>query len=193
MRKLIFFLIKLVFLAFVILLAYIVFKEYTMPKPYGYDSIIVLGAQVKEDGSLSKQLELRLQKALEAYKNSNVLIVVTGARGYNEPVEESIAMKEWLVQHGVPEEQIIAESQSTSTKENILYAKQLLENYGKNKPVIVTSDYHLPRALAIAADNELIPQGIPSPTLQEYWLKNHSREVLAWAKYLFIKYVGSQK
>ena len=50
--------------------------------------------------------------------------------------------------------------------------------------IVVTSDYHLPRALAIARDAGLEVQGIGAPTLPEWWIKNHFREVLAWGKYL---------
>lgn len=31
--------------------------------------------------------------------------------------------------------------------------------------------------------------GISSPTLPEYWLKNHGRETLGWMKYLLQKYL----
>ena len=54
---------------------------------------------------------------------------------------------------------------------------------------IVTSDYHVPRALAMAKDQGLNATGISSPTLPEYWLKNHGRETLGWMKYLLQKYL----
>ena len=57
------------------------------------------------------------------------------------------------------------------------------------KATIVTSDYHLPRALRIARDAGLTADGLVSATLPEYWLKNHAREVLAWGKYFLSKLV----
>lgn len=179
-------------LVFVSILGYILIQEHSIQKPTDYDSIIVLGAQVKEDGSLSKQLLLRLETALEAYKFKEVPIVTTGARGEKEPIEEAIAMKAWLISQGVPEDRVLVDIQSTSTRENILNAKEILALMDRQSPAIVTSDYHLPRALAIAKDLELRPQGFPSPTTKEYWIKNHFREVLSWVKYLAQKLVGAR-
>lgn len=190
MTKLILFFIKIGLIVSLGILGYIVIKEYTYKPPYDYDSLIVLGAQVKEDGTLSNQLRLRLEKTLEIYQQKEVIIITTGARGENEPVEEAVAMKEWLVQNGVPENMIYAESKSLNTLENIKFANQLLDQFGRHSPAIVTSDYHLPRALAIAADAGMYPQGFASPTTQEYWIQNHAREVLAWGKYLLLKYTG---
>ena len=67
-----------------------------------------------------------------------------------------------------------------------------LQEKGCQKPLIVTSDYHLPRALAIARDAGLEAQGAGSPCRPEwnYWLKNHMREALAWVKYWGVKYLG---
>ena len=48
---------------------------------------------------------------------------------------------------------------------------------------IVTSDYHLPRAMQLARDRGLAAEGLGSPCKPEYWMKNHFREVLAWGKY----------
>ena len=61
----------------------------TVPAPENYDAIIVLGAQVKPDGSLSVQLEWRLDTAYEAYQQKPVPVVVCGAKGKNEPVTEA--------------------------------------------------------------------------------------------------------
>jgi len=53
----------------------------------------------------------------------------------------------------------------------------------------VTSDYHVPRSLALARDLGFQATGLGSPCKQEYWLKNHARELLAWVKYLGMKYL----
>ena len=67
-----------------------------------------------------------------------------------------------------------------------------MDGLGLSKPLIITSDYHLPRAMAIAEMKGLAPQGKASPTRQEltFWLKNHGREALAWVKFWLIRYVG---
>ena len=68
-------------------------------------------------------------------------------------------------------------------------AAALLRDYPVQRVLIVTSDYHLPRALALARDQGLEASGIGSTTLPEYWIKNHFREALSWIKYWGQKYL----
>ena len=155
-----------------------------------FDAMIVLGAQVKPDGELSVQLSWRLDAAAEAYRQKQVPIVVCGARGKNEPVAEAEAMKKYLTENGIPEEDILTDPDSFNTKQNLTNAKILLLKWPQIRNVlIVTSDYHVPRALAIAGDLGFNAQGLGSPCKPEYWIKNHARECLAWVKYWCEKYL----
>lgn len=163
--------------------------EKRIPAPQGeYDAIIILGAQVKADGEPSNQLRLRLEKALEQYQRSPALMVVCGAQGTNEPAPEGEVMRAWLIEHGVPENAVVSECESFNTCQNIRNAKELLPRHA-SRVVVVTSDYHLPRALQIAKDLGLSADGIGSPITPEWWLKNHAREVLAWCKYFVSKVI----
>ncbi len=148
-------------------------------------AIIVLGAQVYPSGIVSPQLELRLRAALESYRRHPRLIVVCGAQGDNEPTAEGDVMRQWLLGQGVPPDQVLAETQSYNTRQNLKNAAALLPEEVTHVTV-VTSDYHLPRALALSRDLGLSADGIGSPCRPEigHWLKNHSRELLAWGKYL---------
>ena len=61
----------------------------------------VLGAKVKPDGSLSKTLKLRLDKALEYMKeNPETMLVLSGAKGDAEPCSEADAMETYLLGQG---------------------------------------------------------------------------------------------
>lgn len=154
------------------------------PKATGdSQAIIVLGAQVYSDGTPSPQLELRLEAALAAWQQGPQPVIVCGAQGTNEPAPEGQVMRAWLISRGVPESQIQADVTSRNTEENLQNALALLPP-GATAVTVVTSDYHLPRALVIARDLGLQPNGIGSPCKPEYWVKNHFREVLAWGKYL---------
>ena len=149
-------------------------------------ALIVLGAQVQPDGTPSVQLEWRLEKALAEYQRDPRTIVVCGAQGADEPVTEASVMKQWLAARGVSPDHILMDEDSFNTKENITHAAALLPQ-GQVQVTIVTSDYHLPRAMAVARDLGLEPSGIGSPIKPEYWLKNHARETLAWGKYFLGK------
>ena len=103
---------------------------------------------------------------------------------------EAAAMKSYLTDKGIPEQVILTDAESFNTRQNLKNAAELLKKTGKIKKVlIVTSDYHLPRALALAGDLGFDCCGLGSPCKPEYWIKNHAREALAWCKYWGVKYM----
>lgn len=174
------------------LVGHVVYMETHVQEPSDYDSLIVLGAQVLPDATPSVQLAWRLDTALAMYRQQPCPVVVCGAMAGLEPIPEAYAMRDYLLANGVEERQILTDAESRNTRENMENAKELLLAVGCEKPLIVTSDYHLPRALAIARDAGLTPQGKGSPCRPEvqFWLKNHMREALAWGKYWLNKYLG---
>ena len=177
-------------------LGYLCIQEGKVPKEASeletdYDAVVVLGAQVKPDGIPSVQLGLRLDRAYEVWERKNVPVVVCGAKGNDEPEPEADTMKRYLADKGIPADMILTDPDSVNTEQNIANAKKRLDEYpGKiRKVIIVTSDYHLPRSMALAEDMELEASGVGSPCLQEFWLKNHGRETLSWIKYWLKKYL----
>jgi SanA protein len=174
------------------LIGYVVYRENNVPAPSDYDSIIVLGAQVQPNGDPSVQLDWRLNKAVEMYQAAPCPVIVCGAQGADEPRPEADVMRDLLVADGIPASSIHVDPTSMDTYENIRNAKAIIEELGLSRPLIITSDYHLPRAMAIAEMEGFAPQGVASPTRQElsFWLQNHCREALAWVKYFLIRYVG---
>lgn len=160
------------------------------------DAIIVLGAQVKSDGSLSLQLYDRLDSALQVHRQyPDALIFTCGGQGADEPAPEAYAMRQWLISQGVPQDQIIMDDISVNTKENIENTVNMIKNLNLNikRVCIVTSDYHLPRALALAKDYGLEAEGIACKTKPLYWIKNYFRETLSWGKYYTQKYLNWPK
>ncbi len=156
-----------------------------------YDAIIVLGAQVLSTGEPNTQLQWRLDAALDAWRLRQVPVVVCGAQGKDEPLPEAEAMKKYLAERGVPEEQILTDPDSFNTNENLKNAGKLLkEREDVKKVLIVTSDYHVPRAMALAGDMGYEASGLGAPCKPEYWIKNHAREALAWVKYWLLKAAG---
>ena len=113
-------------------------------------------------------------------------------KGEDEPRPEADVMRDLLIERGVPADMVYTDPVSEDTYQNIKNAKAIIEQLGLSKPLIITSDYHLPRAMDIAKAEGFFPQGAASPTKQElgFWLKNHGREALAWVKFFLIRYVG---
>ena len=126
------------------------------------DVMIVLGSNVLPNGEPNTVLEARLREALARYQADPLPIVCCGAQGPDEPMPEGEAMKAWLLKNGVPEDAVTAETASFNTYENIGNALSLLPQ-GAKKALIVTSDYHVPRAIRIARAKGLEAAGLASP------------------------------
>lgn len=121
-------------------------EKQTADGKYGY--AVILGAKVNgEIPSLS--LQRRLEAAAEyAERFPKVIFVLAGGQGADEEISEAEAMKRYLLQRGIAEERLLLEEQSTSTYENLLYAKELLPEAAG--VTIISSDYHLARAQFLA-------------------------------------------
>ena len=176
-------------LLYLSLFAWVCYAENHLETPADTDVIIVLGAQVKPDGTPSVQLEYRLETALTAYQRQPRPIVCCGGQAGAEPAPEGRVMADWLIARGVPAADVIAETASGDTRQNIRNAVSLLGS-APERVLIVTSDYHVARALQIARDQGLQAWGMSAPTLPEYWLKNRAREALGWGKYLLNRILG---
>ena len=169
-------------LAAAVLIGFVYYKEKTLPEQKESDVIIVLGAQVKADGTPSEALRRRLAAALETYQKKRQIIIVCGAQGANEPRAEGDVMREWLIQNGVAEADVIAETASFNTRQNLEYARAIMEHRGLSQALIVTSDYHVARALELCRQAGIEATGKGSPSKIEYFIKNHFREGLSWIK-----------
>ena len=165
------------------LILYVYWQETHLPPVGEYDAIIVLGAQVKEDGTPSVALERRLTVALEAYQDSRRAIIACGAQGGTEPRAEGDVMRDWLIARGVDPALAIAETSSYNTRQNLQNAKAIMQERGLSRALIVTSDYHVARALRLCAQVGIEASGRGSPSKPEYFLRNHIQEGLSTVKF----------
>ncbi len=115
--------------------------------------MIILGCQVRESGP-SVLLQDRLDEALTYLDDHpDMTVVVSGGQGDDEPTSEAQAMAQYLVEHGVEEEQVLLEGDSHNTTQNFQYSKSLLdqENVDYSGGVLVVSNgFHLTRARMLA-------------------------------------------
>ena len=161
-----------------------------LSRPEPADALIVLGAQVYEDGTPSPALKRRLNASLSLYREGYAsAVITTGAQGRNEPTPEAFAMKRYLVEQGVPEEAVFCDPDSYNTIENITHAKAIMDENGLSSAIVVTSDYHLWRALSVCGDLGIPATGSGSKNA-ETWpvaLRNLAQETVSWIKYASLR------
>ncbi len=150
------------------------------------DYIIVLGAQVYENGP-SAVLKYRLDEAAEYMEeNTGTVCIVSGGQGQNETRPEAEVMAEYLVKKGVPEERIIKETESKTTKQNVANIMKFMKE--GSSAGIVTNDFHVMRALQTAEGAGLKDaHGIAADSVRIYLPNNILREFLAEIKFLIFR------
>lgn len=159
------------------------------------NTMIVLGAKVNKDG-LSKTLKQRLDKAMEYYnQNKHINIIVSGGQGKDEVMTEASAMKNYLVENGVDEDNIILENKATTTLENIMFSKDIMEDLNlENKALIVTSDYHLFRGRFIASilgiDNEGLCSTSSLSSRIYYMIREYSTSIIDFYRSIKISLIS---
>ncbi|MCL1918879.1 MAG: YdcF family protein [Peptococcaceae bacterium] len=151
---------------------------------YDEDVAIVLGAGIRGE-QVGPMLARRLDRAVEFYeKNPRALIAVCGGQGFQEDISEALAMERYLMARGVPQEKILKEDKSTSTYENISFAKEILDGYFPQgfSSVVITSDFHVYRAVQTARKAGVSATHLEAYTLWYAWPVNYLREMLSVVK-----------
>ncbi len=158
-------------------------------KSYGADAILVLGAGVREDGSPSLMLRDRLDEAATLYRaGAAPKILASGDHGTTEYDEVNV-MRRYLLEAGIPEEDIFLDHAGFSTYESMLRAKEV---FLAKRLLVVTQRYHLSRALYIGEKIGLSAAGVPAADISYRGnaLRN-AREVLARCKDVITVWLNS--
>ena len=152
-----------------------------LPSNMGVRAIIVPGAGLENDGTPGVVLKDRLDTAIELY-NTGVSnrILVSGDHG-DEYHNEVRAMKDYMVEHGVPADIVFMDHAGFSTYDTMYRAKAI---FGVTSCIIVTQRYHLYRSVFLARGLGLEAYGIASDIEinEAKYLPLEGREFLARIK-----------
>jgi uncharacterized SAM-binding protein YcdF (DUF218 family) len=134
-------------------------------------------------------LVARLDEVLRlAQQYPNAQVMTTGGVGRGQTMSEAQAMANYLMSHGLAPQRLLLETRSTSTHENVQFARALLP---PDTPILITSsDFHLPRAQKIAQRAYLNVVGTaPAPTPLQIRYNAWLREYFAFISgYLLNEY-----
>lgn len=147
-------------------------------KPVPSDVMIVLGSRLygSQPGPM---LKLRLAEAERLYREGFAsAVIVSGAKGDDEDTSEAAAMRDYLVEKGIPRESIYIEDKSFNTYQNLLNSQEIMAARGFKSAVIVTNASHIRRCLFLAKQLGMSASGAPAPMADNLYLtaKNYLRE-----------------
>lgn len=133
----------------------------TTSMPTTHAPLLILGAGVLPNQKPSQLLKARLNTGLKLFHDGKGdWFIVSGdnrTSNYNEPK----VMRSWLLTNGVPANLVVSDFAGERTYDSLKRAKTV---FGINKIVIVTSDFHLARAMFLAKNIGLDAYGVTAST-----------------------------
>ncbi len=128
------------------------------------DAIVVLGA-AQLNGRPSDVFRARLQHAVELWKAGLApYLVVTGGKLPNDRTTEAAVARAWAIDHGVPEEAILAEDQGRTTLESLEAVGAIFQRNDLHTGLFVSDEAHMLRVLRMASDQGMEAWGSPTRT-----------------------------
>jgi uncharacterized SAM-binding protein YcdF (DUF218 family) len=152
------------------------------------DAAVVLGAAAWGEDP-SPVFRERINHAITLYRDGVVRkIVFTGGQGDPSEPPEAIVAKRYALEHDVPEGDILVETLSRTTQQNLYYARQVARQNALNTMLIVSDPLHMKRAILIARDLGL--EAYPSPTPTTRYRSMGSRlAFLGRETYFYVTYL----
>ena len=147
------------------------------------DFLIILGCGLRKDGTPTPLLRGRIDRALSFYRQQKaetgkeLIFVTSGGQGPNEVISESASMKRYLIEQGIPAEQIVEEDRSTDTFENMKFSREKIRAINPNgKVAFATTNYHVFRSGLFARRVKMRAVGMGAKTKWYFWPNAAVRE-----------------
>ncbi len=150
------------------------------------DAAIVLGAEVwgNEPSPVFRE---RINHAINLYKNRDIrIIILTGGVGAGKELSEADVGKRYAITNGVKEDNILTETKSRTTRQNLLNAKAITDSKQFIKVLIVSDPLHMKRAILMARDIGIDAYPSPTPTTRYRNFKSQFQFLLRETYFYFV-------
>lgn len=128
-----------------------------------FDAMLLLGVQLAQDDTATPELVRRTETAAQLWREGKApLIIACGGTTPGHSVSETDVMAQLLGDMGVPAHAVMKESQSQDTIGNMRFAAEKLGGAKGRRVLVVTSDYHLRRAVMTARRAGFRAKGYPA-------------------------------
>ena len=162
------------------------------------DYMLILGCRIRKDGGLTPLLKGRADRALEFARlqkeksGKDLIFVPSGGKGADECIPEAQAIRDYLLEAGVPEDRILPEDASADTYENFRNSLALIRAHStaaEPRIAFSTTNYHVFRSGILARQQGVSAEGIGSRTRSYFWINAFVREFIAtvaseWRRHL---------
>lgn len=132
----------------------------------------------------------RFTNVLELYRRGKIRkILVTGGNGQllSDAPREAVEARDFLIELGIPDQDILIEPDSRNTHENALYTKRLLDAAFPNaRCLLLTSAWHMRRAYGCFNKQGLHTTPFPVDYLSETWRFTPDQILMPNARALYL-------
>jgi len=155
------------------------------------DAIVVFGA-AEYSGHPSPVLKARLDHAFDLYEHHVAAVVITtGGAAADPKFSEGGVGKEYLRKRGVPEDALIAETQSSDTSESAQRVAVIMHTNGLHSCVAVSDAYHVFRIRKLLEHEGVGPVYVaPRPDSRPHSVTSRAIAVLREATSYFLWKLG---
>ncbi|HEX4605006.1 MAG TPA: YdcF family protein [Candidatus Angelobacter sp.] len=140
------------------------------------DAIVVFGA-AEYDGRPSPVYKARLDHAAQLYHRGLApMVIITGGSGGDPRFTEGVVGREYLKTLGIPDSQLIAETQSADTAESARRVSTIMYVNGMHSCLAVSDGYHIFRIKKMLGREGVVVYGAPRPNSrpQTFWKSQES-------------------
>lgn len=144
---------------------------------------LVFGAGLAAGGEPSPVLRQRLETAIALYRAGKVRKLLVSGDNTDRYHDETKAMRRYVVDRGIPSGDVVGDYAGVSTYDTCYRAREI---FGLEHAVLVTQEFHLPRALFLANSLGIQAWGVPAdPGANRVW-KYELRELFARAAAVYL-------
>ena len=153
----------LVAVGYVALVYSSIVRESRNNESHGADAIVVFGA-AEYAGRPSPVFRARLDHAAELYRRGlATLVITTGGAGADPKYTEGQVGRDYLKSQGIPDDHLIAETQSADTAESARRVGAIMHTNGMKTCLAVSDSYHIFRIKRMMGREGITAYGAPRP------------------------------
>lgn len=131
-----------------------------------YDAVVLLGGLVEDrtdshNGVAYNENVERLHGTYEVLAQGQAKFAILSGGSWASTIPEAKVLAEELARMGIAKERLIAEERSRNTRENAVYTAEIIRERGFRSILLVTSAFHMRRALRCFQVVGLEPDTMP--------------------------------
>ena len=111
-----------------------------------YDCAIVCGYPANNDGTPSKIMRTRVEKAIELYKEGKIKAIIFSGDSVQNKYKEADVMEKYALKLGIKQDVIVREDKAMCTYHNLKYANVIMNEHNFKSCLVITNSWHLRKA-----------------------------------------------